>query len=73
MGKEKADYWVKFTFDNKSRLKTKEIIVCADDISGEVGTYTYKYEESDSKGNWTKSIEYFDGKPLRIIIREILY
>ena len=73
LGKEKADYWVKFTFDNKSRLKTKEIIVCADDISEEVGTYTYKYEESDSKGNWTKSIEYFDGKPLRIIIREILY
>ena len=73
LGKEKADYWAKFTFDNKSRLTTKEIIVCADDISGEVGTYTYKYEESDSKGNWTKNIEYFNDKPSHITTREILY
>ena len=73
LGKEKADYWAKFTFDDKSRLTTKEIIVCADDISGEVGTYTYKYEESDSKGNWTKNIEYFNDKPSHITTREILY
>ena len=73
LGKDEVDYWSKLKFDNKSRLTKKEVIVCSENMSGEVGVYTYKYEESDSKGNWTKNIEYFDGKPSRITIREILY
>lgn len=73
LGKDEVDYWTKLTFDNKSRLTKKEVIVCSENMSGKVGVYTYKYEEADSKGNWTKSVEYFNDKPSHITTREILY
>jgi hypothetical protein len=61
-------YCYKSTFDNKSQEIERKILGGYNE-----GLYTYKYDSFDSKGNWTKKIEYKDGEIESLEIRKIEY
>ena len=60
--------WVKSEFQDGNEIK-KEY------LKGifEQSVMTFSYSDYDDKGNWTKEIYYFDGKPKTITKREIKY
>ena len=60
--------WYKATFNDKSQEIEKKVL----SGSGE-GIYTCKYDSFDKKGNWTKRINYKNGKIQSLVIREITY
>lgn len=67
--KEKVTYWYKSTFDVKSQEIEKKVLTTGYDE----GIYTYRYESFDTKGNWTRKIEYKDGEVVSLTIRQIEY
>ena len=66
--KGKVVYWYKSIFNDKSQEVERKMLSDYDE-----GICTYKYDSFDKKGNWTKKIEYKDGKIESMTIREVVY
>jgi YD repeat-containing protein len=68
---ELTDKWEFKYDDDGNQIKVKHTDYSSD--TKETTTSTYKYEEYDKKGNWTKRVLYRDDKPYQIQEREIEY
>lgn len=65
---DKVVFWTKSKYDNQNRAIELKYLE-----GNNKETISYSYNKMDNKGNWTECIEYKNGKPENIIIREIKY
>lgn len=61
-------FWTKSQYDKQNRL-----IELKNLVGNDKETVSYSYNKMDNKENWIERIEYINGKPENIIIREIKY